>query len=99
MDILPPPLPSLPPCIQMVTEAISSLKAESGLSQHEIAKFIEEKYYVGRLPQSYKKTLLKELNELAKSGRLVKGKRSFKLPEKVEKNSAEIEKKKKEEKS
>ncbi|KAI3935325.1 hypothetical protein MKW92_048639 [Papaver armeniacum] len=98
MDILPPPPPSLPPCIQMVTEAISSLKTESGLSQHAIAKFIEEKYYVGRLPQSYKKTLLKELNELAKSGKLVKGKRSFKLPEKVEKISAEIEKKKKKKK-
>ncbi|MCL7040635.1 hypothetical protein MKW94_030481, partial [Papaver nudicaule] len=73
----------------MITEAISSLKAKSGSSQHAIAKFIAEKYYGGdHVTQSFKRKVWIQLNELTQLGKLVKVKRSFKLPAAVKKSSA-----------
>ncbi|MCL7032238.1 hypothetical protein MKW94_018325 [Papaver nudicaule] len=81
-------MPETAPTTQMITEAISSLKAKSGSSQHAIAKFIAEKYYGGAVTQSFKRKLWIQLNELTQSGKLVKVKRSFKLPAAVKKSSA-----------
>ncbi|KAI3988147.1 hypothetical protein MKX01_011936, partial [Papaver californicum] len=75
----------------MITEAISSLKEKSGSSPRAISKFVEEKYYVGGLPQNFKRMLSTQLNKLTKSGNLVKVKKSFKLPE-TEKSKSEGEK-------
>ncbi|MCL7025619.1 hypothetical protein MKW94_002189 [Papaver nudicaule] len=72
----------------MITEAISSLKAISGSSQHAIAKFIAEKYYGGDVTQNIKRKLRIQLNELTQLGKLVKVKRSFKLPAAAKKSSA-----------
>ncbi|KAI8523000.1 hypothetical protein RHMOL_Rhmol13G0040500 [Rhododendron molle] len=70
--------PLHPPYVEMVTDAIATLKEKSGSSQHAITKFIEEKQK--QLPPNFKKLLLFHLKKLVASGKIVKVKASFKLP-------------------
>eukprot|EP00475_Leptophrys_vorax_P042457 TRINITY_DN80032_c0_g1_i1.p1 TRINITY_DN80032_c0_g1~~TRINITY_DN80032_c0_g1_i1.p1 ORF type:complete len:211 (-),score=85.05 TRINITY_DN80032_c0_g1_i1:267-899(-) len=68
---------SHPKYIEMVKEAIVALKERTGSSLYAISKFIEQKH--PDLPANWKKTLTVQLRNLAKSGKLVKVKASFKL--------------------
>ncbi|KAE9460705.1 hypothetical protein C3L33_07433, partial [Rhododendron williamsianum] len=70
--------PLHPPYVEMVTDAIATLKEKSGSSQYAITKFIEEKQK--QLPPNFKKLLLFHLKKLVASGKIVKVKASFKLP-------------------
>ncbi|XP_058198151.1 histone H1 isoform X2 [Rhododendron vialii] len=70
--------PLHPPYVEMVTDAIATLKDKSGSSQYAITKFIEEKQK--QLPPNFKKLLLFHLKKLVASGKIVKVKASFKLP-------------------
>lgn len=70
--------PTHPPYIEMINDAIVSLKERTGSSQYAIAKFIEEKHK--QLPPNFKKLLLTNLRKLVASGKLVKVKGSYKLP-------------------
>jgi len=63
--------------LQMIKDAIVSLKERTGSSQYAIAKFIEEKHK--QLPSNFKKLLLQNLKKNVASGKLVKVKGSFKL--------------------
>ncbi|XP_043703217.1 histone H1-like [Telopea speciosissima] len=66
------------PEVQMITEAISSLKDQTGSSQLAIAKFIDEKVWNGASPK-FKKVLSVQLKKFAQSERLVKVKTSYKI--------------------
>ncbi|XP_047326539.1 histone H1-like [Impatiens glandulifera] len=70
--------PTHPRYIEMVTEAIVTLKERNGSSQYAIAKHIEDKQK--QLPSNFKKLLLVQLKKLVASGKLVKVKSSFKIP-------------------
>ncbi|PPD69446.1 hypothetical protein GOBAR_DD33678 [Gossypium barbadense] len=70
--------PSHPPFLEMISDAIVSLKERTGSSQYAIAKFIEEKYK--QLPANFRKVLLVQTKKFVASGKLVKVKASFKLP-------------------
>ncbi len=71
-------------CVQMVKEAIGSLKERTGSSQHAIAKYLEEVYKTG-LPPNFKKILSVRLRNMAKQGKVYKVKNSFKLSEELKK--------------
>ncbi|PWA66683.1 histone H1 [Artemisia annua] len=68
-----------PPYLEMVSDAIVTLKERNGSSQYAIRKFIEEKHK-DLLPVNFKKMLLNQLRKLVASGKLVKVKASYKLP-------------------
>ncbi|XP_055811929.1 histone H1-like [Solanum dulcamara] len=68
---------SHPPYVEMISEAITTLKERSGSSQVAIAKFIEEKQK--DLPSNFRKLLLVQLKKLVASGKLTKIKGSFKV--------------------
>ncbi|KAH9602764.1 hypothetical protein KSS87_023052 [Heliosperma pusillum] len=70
--------PSHPTYVEMITEALTTLKEKNGSSQHAIQKFIEENHK--NLPSNFRKLLLGSLRKLVASGKLVKVKNSFKLP-------------------
>lgn len=78
------PPPSHPTYLQMITEAIISLKERTGSSQYAIAAFIGNKYQ-SQLPANFKKLLTVQLRNLAKSGKLTKVKNSFKLSDELKK--------------
>jgi len=65
--------------MQMIAEAITTLKDRKGSSQPAIARFIEEKYKKSSLPSSFKKVLSVQLKKFVKSERLVKCKNSYKI--------------------
>ncbi|MGD7340726.1 histone H1/H5 family protein, partial [Ralstonia pseudosolanacearum] len=71
-----------PSYLEMITEAITTLKERTGSSQFAIAKFVEDKYK-SKLPANFKKLLLVQLKKLVASGKLVKVKNSFKLAPKA----------------
>ncbi|KAL3359664.1 hypothetical protein AABB24_016280 [Solanum stoloniferum] len=68
---------SHPPYVEMISEAITTLKERTGSSQVAIAKFIEEKQK--GLPSNFRKLLLVQLKKLVASGKLTKIKSSFKI--------------------
>jgi histone H1/5 len=72
-------------CVQMVKEAIGSLKERTGSSQHAIAKYLEEVYKTG-LPPNFKKILSVRLRNMTKQGKVYKVKNSFKLSEELKKS-------------
>ncbi|KAL0420087.1 UNVERIFIED_CONTAM: Histone H1 [Sesamum radiatum] len=67
-----------PPYIQMISEAITTMKDRTGSSQPAIAKFIEENY-TKLLPPNFKKILSIQLKRFVKSEKLVKVKNSYKV--------------------
>ncbi|PWA52140.1 histone H1 [Artemisia annua] len=67
-----------PPILQMVRDAIVTLKERNGSSRYAIQKFIEEKHK--DLPANFKKMLLNHLEKLVASDKLVRFKASYKLP-------------------
>ncbi|KAF5739546.1 hypothetical protein HS088_TW12G00752 [Tripterygium wilfordii] len=69
---------SYPSFLEMITDAIVTLKERTGSSQYAITKFVEEKHK--QLPANFRKLLLVHLKKLVASGKLVKVKNSFKLP-------------------
>ncbi|XP_022720048.1 histone H1-like [Durio zibethinus] len=74
----PKSVSSHPPFIDMISDAIVTLKERTGSSQYAITKFIEEKYK--QLPSNFRKLLLVQMRKFVASGKLVKVKASFKLP-------------------
>ncbi|KAB1202726.1 Histone H1.2 [Morella rubra] len=70
--------PSHPPFLEMITDAVVTLKERTGSSQYAITKFIEEKQK--QLPSNFRKLLLYHLKKLVASGKFLKVKNSFKLP-------------------
>ncbi|KAK8933564.1 hypothetical protein KSP39_PZI015463 [Platanthera zijinensis] len=68
-----------PTYLEMIGEAITSLKERTGSSQYAIAKFIEEKHKA-HLPPNFSKVLLVQLRKFSASGKLTKVKNSYKLP-------------------
>ncbi|KAL2935936.1 Histone H1.2 [Bienertia sinuspersici] len=78
---------SHPPYIDMITEALVSLKERTGSSHYAIAKHIEEQQKVKDLPPNFKKLLFNQLKKFVASGKLVKVKNSFKLPPGASKKS------------
>ncbi|KAI0516258.1 hypothetical protein KFK09_008930 [Dendrobium nobile] len=68
-----------PTYLEMIGEAITSLKERTGSSQYAIAKFIEVKHKA-HLPSNFSKVLLVQLRKFAASGKLIKVKNSYKLP-------------------
>lgn len=75
---------SHPTYVEMIVEAIISLKDRTGSSQHAIAKCIEAKHKAG-LTANFKKILSIQLKRLSQSGQLVKVKNSYKLSDKLKK--------------
>ncbi|KAJ0982404.1 hypothetical protein J5N97_010659 [Dioscorea zingiberensis] len=71
--------PSHPPYLEMIGEAISTLKERTGSSQYAIGKFIEDKHK-NKLPPNFHKVLLVQLRKFTASGKLTKIKNSYKLP-------------------
>ncbi|WRX09331.1 Linker histone H1/H5 [Theobroma cacao] len=67
-----------PPYLEMICEAISTLKDRTGSSQPAMAKFIEDKYNK-MLPSNFKKLLSVQLKKFVKSEKLVKVKNSYKI--------------------
>ncbi|KMT10441.1 hypothetical protein BVRB_5g115670 [Beta vulgaris subsp. vulgaris] len=78
---------SHPPYIDMITEALVSLKERTGSSHYAIAKHIEEQQKVRDLPSNFKKLLFNQLKKGVASGKLVMVKKSFKLPSGTSKKS------------
>jgi histone H1/5 len=70
--------------LQMVKEAIGSLKERTGSSQYAIAKYLEDTYKTN-LPPNFKKTLSIQLRNLTKQGKIYKVKNSFKLSDELKK--------------
>ncbi|KAG0455041.1 hypothetical protein HPP92_024333 [Vanilla planifolia] len=70
---------SHPRYLEMIGEAINSLKERTGSSQYAITKFIEDKHKKN-LPTNFKKLLLVQLRKHTASGKLTKVKNSYKLP-------------------
>ncbi|KAL8527280.1 hypothetical protein ACS0TY_005233 [Phlomoides rotata] len=94
-----------PPYLQMIREAITTMKDRTGSSQPAIAKFMEENY-TNQLPPNFKKNLSIQLKRLVKSEKVIKVKNSYKIsaaekeiqkkkPETTEITYSETEKKKK----
>ncbi|CAI9781080.1 unnamed protein product [Fraxinus pennsylvanica] len=75
-----------PPYLEMISEAITTMKDRAGSSQPAIAKFIEVNY-TASLPTNFKKILSAQLKRFVKSEKLVKVKNSYKISpsEKVKK--------------
>ncbi|GMH13204.1 hypothetical protein Nepgr_015045 [Nepenthes gracilis] len=67
-----------PPFFEMISDAIVTLKENSGSSQYAITKFIGDKHK--QLPSNFRKLLLVQLKKNVAAGKLVKVKNSFKLP-------------------
>ncbi|CAM8973724.1 unnamed protein product [Rhodiola kirilowii] len=67
-----------PPYLQMITEALTTLKERTGSSVPAMVKFLEQKYGPS-LPENFRKMLTMQLKKLVESERLVKVKNSFKL--------------------
>ncbi|KAM7269884.1 hypothetical protein ACFE04_025381 [Oxalis oulophora] len=67
-----------PTFLDMITDAIVTMKERTGSSQYAINKFIEDKYSK-QLPSNFKKLLLVRLKKLVADGKLVKVKNSFKV--------------------
>lgn len=63
--------------MQMIGDAIVTLKDKSGSSQYAITKFIEDKQK--NLPPNFRKLLLVQLKKFVANGKLIKVKSSFKL--------------------
>uniref|UniRef100_A0A803M1D8 H15 domain-containing protein n=1 Tax=Chenopodium quinoa TaxID=63459 RepID=A0A803M1D8_CHEQI len=63
--------PSHPPYIEMITEALVSLKERTGSSHYAIAKHIEEEQKVRDLPPNFRKLLFNQLKKSVASGKLV----------------------------
>ncbi|XVF22137.1 hypothetical protein REPUB_Repub12eG0147800 [Reevesia pubescens] len=84
-----------PPYLEMICEAISTLKDRTGSSQPAIAKFIEDKYK-NLLPPYFKKLLSVQLKKFVKSEKLEKVKNSYKISstEKLKLSIKETQKKK-----
>ncbi|RDX81870.1 hypothetical protein CR513_37406, partial [Mucuna pruriens] len=73
------PSPALhPPYLEMIADAISSLKERTGSSQPAIAKFMEDKHSKA-LPPNFRKLLSVQLKKLVQSEKLFKVKNSYKL--------------------
>ncbi|KAL3849722.1 hypothetical protein ACJIZ3_011604 [Penstemon smallii] len=83
-----------PPYLQMISEAITTIKDRTGSSQPAIAKFIEENY-AKQLPPNFRKILSIQLKRLVGSEKLVKVKNSYKISstEKVKKPSNPVKEK------
>lgn len=64
--------------LQMIVDAISTLKERTGSSQQAIAKFIEEKHKKV-LPPNFRKLLSLQLKKFVKSEKLFKVKNSYKI--------------------
>ncbi|KAK8946096.1 hypothetical protein KSP40_PGU006015 [Platanthera guangdongensis] len=62
----------------MITEAILALQERNGSSPQAIAKYLEEKHRAV-LPSNFRKLLSRQLKNLARKGKLVRVKHSFKL--------------------
>ncbi|KAK9865253.1 hypothetical protein WJX84_009966 [Apatococcus fuscideae] len=73
----PKTAPAHPPYVELVKEAIVSLKDRNGSSQQAIRKFVGDKH--PHLPQGWEKTLSLQLKRLAEGGKLNKVKASYKL--------------------
>ncbi|CAM8973359.1 unnamed protein product [Rhodiola kirilowii] len=67
-----------PPYLQMITEALTTLKERTGSSVPAMVKFLEQKYGPS-LPENFRKMLTMQLKKLVESERLVKVKNSFKV--------------------
>ncbi|XWS46591.1 hypothetical protein CRYUN_Cryun14cG0081500 [Craigia yunnanensis] len=67
-----------PPYLEMICEAISTLKDRTGSSHPEIAKFIEDRHNK-MLPRNFKKLLSVQLKKFVKSEKLVKVKNFCKI--------------------
>jgi len=78
---------SHPAYLEMIGEAITSLKDRTGSSQYAIAKFIEDKHKA-QLAPNFKKLLLVQLKKLTAGGKLTKIKASYKLPSSAAKKPA-----------
>ncbi|XVE89907.1 hypothetical protein DITRI_Ditri20bG0033400 [Diplodiscus trichospermus] len=74
----PKSVSSHPPFLEMISDAIVTLKERTGSSQYAITKFIEEKHK--QLPSNFRKLLFIQIKKFVASGKLVKVKASFKLP-------------------
>ncbi|KAK8934529.1 hypothetical protein KSP39_PZI015034 [Platanthera zijinensis] len=74
----PRPAASHPPYLEMVVDAITTLKERTGSSQYAITKFVEDKHK-DKLSANFKK-LLAQLRNLTASGKLTKVKASYKIP-------------------
>ncbi|CAA2979039.1 histone H1-like [Olea europaea subsp. europaea] len=83
-----------PPYLQMISEAITTMKDRAGSSQPAIAKFIEVNY-TASLPANFKKILSAQLKRFVKSEKLVKVKNSYKISpsEKVKRPANSVENK------
>ncbi|PWA67435.1 histone H1.2 [Artemisia annua] len=68
-----------PPYLEMISNAILTLKERNGSSHYAIRKFIQDKYK-DHLPANFKKMLLIHLKKFVASDKLVKVKASYKLP-------------------
>ncbi|XP_019451572.1 PREDICTED: histone H1-like isoform X2 [Lupinus angustifolius] len=66
-----PPTAPHPPYLEMITDAITTLKERKGSSQTSIAMFIEEKHKKS-LPSNFNKLLSVQLNKFVKSEKLLK---------------------------
>ncbi|XP_020592152.1 histone H1-like [Phalaenopsis equestris] len=75
-----------PTYLEMIGEAVTSLKERTGSSQYAITKFIEDKHK-SHLPSNFSKLLLVQLRKFVASGKLTKVKNSYKLPAKTKKPS------------
>ncbi|KAK9055740.1 hypothetical protein SSX86_026825 [Deinandra increscens subsp. villosa] len=82
--------PLHPTYLEMIKDAIVTLKERNGSSPQAIAKFIEGKYK--SLPANYKKLLSTQLKKNVVAGKLVKVKASFKLAPKTPAASAPAKK-------
>ncbi|CAH2051366.1 unnamed protein product [Thlaspi arvense] len=69
-----------PPYLQMIKEALVTLKEKNGSSPYAIAKKIEEKHKTV-LPENFRKTLSLQLKNSVAKGKLVKIRASYKLAE------------------
>lgn len=81
--------PGHPPYVDMIKEALVTLKERNGSSQQALKKFIGGKY---KLPQGWEKTLSVQLKRLVEDGKLVRVKASYKLGEQLKKTPAKPKK-------
>ncbi|MBO8631104.1 histone H1/H5 family protein, partial [Staphylococcus aureus] len=73
----PKSAPAHPPYLEMISDAIVTLKDRTGSSQYAITKFAEDKHK-GKLPSNFKKVLLLQLKKFVAGGKLTKIKNSYK---------------------
>ncbi|KAL2323684.1 hypothetical protein Fmac_028063 [Flemingia macrophylla] len=75
-----------PPYLEMIADAIASLKESAGSSQPAIAKFIEEKHSKA-LPPNFRKILSLQLKNFVQSEKLFRVKNSYKLSSRDDKQT------------